>query len=144
MQEHEQRVKDLEEKVNSIPVIEAELTQLNRDYDVIRGQHSTLLQRRESARISEDVEQSAGDVVFRVIDPPFVPQTPDEPNKLLLNSGVLVIAIGGALAIGLLMSLLQPGGRGPALAGRTGRLAGARCGHADPQRRNNARPSSTG
>ncbi len=108
VQEHEQRVKNLEEKVNSIPVIEAELTQLNRDYDVIRGQHATLLERRESARISEDVEQSAGDVVFRVIDPPFVPQTPDEPNKLLLNSGVLVIAIGGALGIGLLMSLLQP------------------------------------
>ncbi len=108
VEEHEKRVKDLEEKVNSIPVIEAELTQLNRDYEVIRGQHATLLERRESARISEDVEQSAGDVVFRVIDPPFVPKAPDEPNKLLLNSGVLVIAIGGALAMGLLMSLLQP------------------------------------
>jgi polysaccharide chain length determinant protein (PEP-CTERM system associated) len=106
--EHENRVKELEAKVNSIPVIEAELQQLNRDYEVIRGQHATLLERRESARISEDVEQSAGDVVFRVIDPPFVPNAPDEPNKLLLNSGVLVIAIGGALAMGLLMSLLQP------------------------------------
>ena len=108
VQEHEQRVKDLEDKVNSIPVIEAELTQLNRDYDVIRSQHQSLLQRRESARMSEDVEQTAGDVVFRVIDPPFVPKKPDEPNKLLLNSGVLVLALGGGLAVGLLLSLLQP------------------------------------
>lgn len=108
VQEHEQRVKDLEDKVNSIPVIEAELTQLNRDYDVIRSQHQSLLQRRESARMSEDVEQTAGDVVFRVIDPPFVPKKPDEPNKLLLNSGVLVLALGGGLAVGLLLALLQP------------------------------------
>lgn len=108
VQEHEKRVKDLEDKVNSIPLIEAELTQLNRDYDVIRGQHQSLLQRRESARMSGDVEQTAGDVVFRVIDPPFVPKKPDEPNKLLLNSAVLLAALGAALAVGLLMSLLQP------------------------------------
>ncbi len=97
VQEHEQRVKELEDKVNSIPQIEAELAQLNRDYDVVQKQHATLLQRRESARLSEDVEQTAGDVVFRVIDPPFVPNRPGEPNKLLLNSAVLLIAIGGAL-----------------------------------------------
>ncbi len=108
VQEHEQRVKELEDKVNSIPQIEAELAQLNRDYDVVRSQHATLLQRRESARLSEDVEQTAGDVVFRVIDPPFVPNRPGEPNKLLLNSAVLLIAIGGALGVGLLLSMLRP------------------------------------
>ncbi len=109
VQEHEQRVKELEDKVNSIPLIEAELTQLNRDYDVIRGQHATLLQRRESARISEDVEQSAGDVVFRVIDPPFVPQTARRAQQAAAEfRRCSLIAIGGALGIGLLMSLLQP------------------------------------
>lgn len=81
VQEHEQRVKELEDKVNNIPQIEAELAQLNRDYDVVRSQHATLLQRRESARLSEDVEQTAGDVVFRVIDPPFVPNRPGEPKE---------------------------------------------------------------
>lgn len=88
------------------------------------------------------MEQSAGDVVFRVIDPPFVLHMLDEPNKLLLNSGVLVIAIGGALGIGLLMSLLQPVVVDRRSLGelvglpvvRSRRFAG----------RNNARPSSTG
>jgi len=108
VQEHERRVKDLEDKVNSIPQIEAELAQLNRDYDVLHGQQATLLQRRESARISEDVEQNAGDVVFRVIDPPFVPNRPDEPNKLLLNSVVLLVAMGGGAGAGLLLAMFQP------------------------------------
>jgi polysaccharide chain length determinant protein (PEP-CTERM system associated) len=108
VEEHEKRVKDLEDKVSSIPTIEAELTELNRDYGVVQKQHATLLQRRESARLSEDVEQSAGNVVFRVIDPPFVPQQPDEPNKLLLNSVVLLLAIGGALGVGLLLAMVRP------------------------------------
>lgn len=106
--EHENRVKELEEKVNSLPLIEAELVQLDRDYNVLREQHTALLKRRESARMSEDVEQNAGDVTFRVIDPPFVPRQPSEPNKLLLNSIVLVLALGAALGVALLMSLLQP------------------------------------
>lgn len=106
--EHENRVKALEDKVNSLPVIEAELVQLDRDYSVIRKQHETLLQRREAARLSGDVEETAGGAVFKVIDPPFVPQRPDQPNKLLLNAIVLVLALGAALGVGLLMSLLQP------------------------------------
>ncbi len=106
--EHENRVKELESKVNSLPMIEAELAQLDRDYGVLRQQHQTLLQRRESARLSGDVQETAGDVVFRVIDPPFVPQRPNEPNKILLNSIVLVLALGVALGVALLLSLIKP------------------------------------
>lgn len=106
--EHENRVKDMEEKVNSLPMIEAELVQMDRDYSVMQRQYQTLLQRRESARMSEDVEQTSGDVTFRVIDPPFVPKRPDTPNKPLLNSIVFVLALGAALGVGLLMSLLHP------------------------------------
>ncbi|HNC69896.1 MAG TPA: GNVR domain-containing protein, partial [Pseudomonadales bacterium] len=102
------RVKELESKVNSLPMIEAELAQLDRDYGVLRQQHQTLLQRRESARLSGDVQETAGDVVFRVIDPPFVPQRPNEPNKILLNSIVLVLALGVALGVALLLSLIKP------------------------------------
>ena len=106
--EYEQRVTDLENKVNNVPEIEAQLKQLDRDYNVILGQHNALLQRREAARLSEDVEQNASDVTFRVIDPPFVPFKPSEPNKLLLNSGVLVVALGIGAGLALLLSLIKP------------------------------------
>lgn len=106
--EYEFRVEDLNSKVKQIPEVEAELKQLNRDYTVISSQHQQMLERRESARLSEDVEKNAGDVNFRVIDPPFVPQTPSEPNKLLLNAGVLLLALAGGGAFGLLIALLHP------------------------------------
>ncbi|MCP4276900.1 MAG: hypothetical protein GY779_11185, partial [Gammaproteobacteria bacterium] len=104
----ETRAKEFEKKVDNIPLIEAELQQLNRDYSVISRQHSNLLERRESARMSQQVEQSSDDVKFRVIDPPFVPLKATDPNKLLLNIAVLFVAIGIGLGIAFLLSLIRP------------------------------------
>lgn len=106
--EYEDRVENLESKVNQIPDVEARLTQLNRDYEVIQRQHQQMLERRESARLSEDLQQNAGDVSFRVVDPPFVPRQPSQPNKPLLQAGVLVVALGGGGALALLLALLHP------------------------------------
>jgi polysaccharide chain length determinant protein (PEP-CTERM system associated) len=106
--EYERRVTDLDNKVNNIPEIEAELKQLDRDYGVIAAQHQTLLQRREAARMSEDVEQSASDVTFRVIDPPFVPLEPSEPNKALLNGAVLLLGLAAGVGAALVLSLIYP------------------------------------
>lgn len=106
--EYESRVEDLESRVNQIPDVEAQLTQLNRDYDVINRQHQQLLERRESARLSDDLQRNAGEVTFRVVDPPFVPLQPSQPNKPILNAGVLVVALGAGGALALLLTLLHP------------------------------------
>jgi polysaccharide chain length determinant protein (PEP-CTERM system associated) len=106
--EYDRRVTDLENKVNNIPEIEAELKQLDRDYTVVAAQHQELLERREAARLSEDVEQNASDVTFRVIDPPFVPLKPSEPNKTLLNGAVLLVGLAAGVGVALLISLINP------------------------------------
>jgi polysaccharide chain length determinant protein (PEP-CTERM system associated) len=106
--EYERRVSDLNDKVDNIPQIEAELKQLDRGYGVISAQQQELLERREAARLSEDVEQNASDVTFRVIDPPFVPLQPSEPNKLLLNGTVLLVGVAAGLGFALSLSLIYP------------------------------------
>lgn len=106
--EYERRVADLTAKVSEIPKVEAELKQLTRDYDVLADQHQDMLQRRESARLAEDVENTTGNITFRVIDPPYVPLRPSEPNKLLLNSAVLVLALGAGGALALVLALVNP------------------------------------
>jgi len=106
--EFERRADELAAKVNQIPEVEAELKQLNRDYDVIARQHQQMLERRESARLSGDVESTGGEVSFRVIDPPFVPRKPSKPNKLLLNAGVLIVALGAGVGVALLLTLVHP------------------------------------
>ncbi len=106
--EYERRANEISEKVNSIPEIEAQLKQLDRDYSVISSQHQKMLQRRESARLGQDVEQSASDVTFRVIDPPFVPLRASEPNKTLLNAGALLLGVAAGIGAGFLVSLISP------------------------------------
>ena len=108
VKEYQSRTDELERMVDNIPIIEAELKQLNRDYEIVQQKHSELLARRESALISQDVEQKSNDLVFRVIDPPFVPLKPNAPNKAILNSVVLLAGLGLGGGIAFLWSLLYP------------------------------------
>jgi polysaccharide chain length determinant protein (PEP-CTERM system associated) len=108
VEEYTQRMEDLQAMVDNIPKIEAELKQLDRDYSAVSKQYAALVGRRESAHLSGEVEQNVEDVKFRVIDPPFVPLKPTEPNKLLLNAMVLLGGIAAGLGVGFLLSLLHP------------------------------------
>lgn len=108
VEEYRRRVDALGVQLSRVPEVEAELKQLNRDYKVISRQHQEMLERRESARLSGDVQNNAGDLNFRVIDPPFVPLKPSKPDKGLLNVGVLLVALGGGAAVALLLALLFP------------------------------------
>ncbi len=102
------RLQQLEGTVDSIPQVEAQLTQLDRDYEAVREQHQTLLNKREAALLTRNIERDSNDVKIRLIDPSFVPARPTDPDKLLLNALVLLGAIGTGIAVGYVMSLLQP------------------------------------
>ncbi len=101
-------IADLRGRVNTIPEVEAELARLNRDYQVNKQQYDTLLQRLESARISESAEQNTESVKFRVIEPPTVPVKPSGPVRRMLNSMVLLGALAAGSGLAILLSLLHP------------------------------------
>jgi len=108
VQSYEQKVHDLQNRVDTVPQIEADLANLNRDYGIAKQKYEEFLGRRESALISQKVEEDANDIQFRVIDPPRVPTAPAGPNRLLLMSATL----GGGLLLGLgvatLFAVLRP------------------------------------
>jgi polysaccharide chain length determinant protein (PEP-CTERM system associated) len=98
----------LKSRVDTIPEVEAQLSRLNRDYDVNKAQHTALLQRLESARLSQEAERSTEDVRFRIIEPPTTPLRPTGPNRPLFLSFVLVLSLGLAGATAFLLNELRP------------------------------------
>jgi polysaccharide chain length determinant protein (PEP-CTERM system associated) len=106
--EYDTTVRNLHGKVDTIPQIEAELTRLNRDYEVNRGQHQQLLQRLESARLSEQAEASTENVKFRIIEPAARPLIPTGPKRGLFMTAALVVALGAALMLAVLLGQLKP------------------------------------
>lgn len=88
------------------PEVEAKLTSLNRDYDVIKRNYEQLLARRESAKIAQAVDAET-DIQFRIVDPPEVPTVPIGPNRKLFMAIVLVAALGSGVALAYLLSQLD-------------------------------------
>ena len=109
------RVKGYEDKIGVLKKqmddrlkVETELQSLNRDYETLQTNYSKLLERREQARMSENVEQNTDSVKFRVIDPPQVPTKPSGPNRVLLSTGVLISGILIGAGVAVFLALLRP------------------------------------
>ncbi|TFW19427.1 chain length-determining protein [Massilia arenosa] len=90
------------------PEVEAQLTQLNRDYMVNKANYEQLVAKRDAAKLSGDLTSATDMLSFRVIDPPTAPLLPAGPNRPRLYSVVLVVALGAGLGIALLMSQIRP------------------------------------
>ncbi len=86
-----------------VPEVEAELAKLNRGYAVIQRNYNELIERREAARIAQDLEASSGQIQFKVVDPPKVPVKPSGPNRLVYLSLVLVVGVGAGVGLALLL-----------------------------------------
>jgi polysaccharide chain length determinant protein (PEP-CTERM system associated) len=97
-----QRVTQLKRLVDTVPEVEAELARLNRDYEITRTRYRELVERRETAKLSEAADRQ-GSVQFQIIDPPSVGFKPVAPQRMLLLIGVLFGALlaGAALAYAL-------------------------------------------
>ncbi|MGI9305361.1 MAG: XrtA system polysaccharide chain length determinant [Gammaproteobacteria bacterium] len=98
-------MKRLQKLVDTIPEVEANLVRLNRDYEITKAQYEALVERLESARLSEEAEQRSE---FRIIDPAVAPLIPSGPPRTLFLGAVLLAAMGGAFAVMFLLHQLRP------------------------------------
>jgi polysaccharide chain length determinant protein (PEP-CTERM system associated) len=105
LSEQQRIVNELKSRVDTIPEVEAQLAQLNRDYEVNQQQYTALKQRLESARLSDEAESNTK---FKIIDKPSVPLTAGEPNRPLLLTMVLLVALGAGLGATVLLDQVRP------------------------------------
>lgn len=100
-------VEQLRRAVDTIPQVEEDLAQLNRDYDVNKKNYEELLARLESARLSQQADQKADNIKFKIIDPPRVPTAPSAPNRPLFMSIVLLGGIGAGIGLAVFLSQVR-------------------------------------
>jgi polysaccharide chain length determinant protein (PEP-CTERM system associated) len=94
--------------LKTAPQLEAEAAQLNRDYEITKKNYEDLVQRRQSAVISGDLDSASGMADFRLIDPPRVSPQPVFPNRLLLLPLALVAAVAAGLFTAFAAGQIRP------------------------------------
>lgn len=106
--EYESRASRSREQLKIAPQMEAELAQLNRDYEIHRKNYEDLVSRRESITMSGELESASSMADFRVIDPPRANPRPVAPNRVLLLPVALLASLAAGLGVAFLMSQIRP------------------------------------
>ncbi|WP_338061644.1 GNVR domain-containing protein [Sphingomonas panacisoli] len=94
-------------KLNGDPAVASEQSQIDRDYQVLKDKYDALLGQRETIRVRAQAQAQTDAIKFRTIDPPVAPRKPTAPNRPLLLTGVLIMAIGGGIAAAFAMAQLK-------------------------------------
>ena len=102
------QVKELEGKIHVLPEIEAQLTSLNRGYEITKSKYEQLLNRKETAQIAQQADETSNPIKFRVINPPRAPSKPVGPKRILLLIGATIFAFGVGIGLSLLFSQINP------------------------------------
>lgn len=106
--DYRQQVKDLESKIHILPEIEAELTSLNRGYEITKDKYEELLNRKETAQLAQQADETTNPIQFRVIDPPRAATEPAGPKRILFLIGSTIFAFGVGVGLSLLFSQINP------------------------------------
>jgi polysaccharide chain length determinant protein (PEP-CTERM system associated) len=101
-------VKELENKIHTLPEIEAELVALNRGYEITKKQYEDLLERKEKAKIGQSADETTSKINFKVIDPPRTPLKPTGPKRFLFYVVVTFLGVGVGLGLSFLFSQINP------------------------------------
>lgn len=102
------RLDQIRATATQIPQAEAELAQLNRDYDIIRRNYDQLVARREAASLGVKIDETSGLADFRLVDPPQVAPTAVVPSRRMLAALVALLALAAGAGVAYGLTQLRP------------------------------------
>jgi len=87
-------------RVEDTPKREQEMVQITRDYDLLKNNYQSLLDKKIQAKMAESLELKQQGEQFKILDPARLPEQPFKPdrNKILLVGTMFGLAIGLGLA----------------------------------------------
>jgi polysaccharide chain length determinant protein (PEP-CTERM system associated) len=102
------RLDETRAQATKVPQAEAELVQLNRDYEIMRRNYDQLVQRREAASLGVKIDQNSSLTDFRLIEPPRVLPSPVFPGRIQLAIGAMLLSVILGVAAAYAQTLLNP------------------------------------
>ena len=90
-------------RIDKIPVRDAELIELNRDYDTLNKLYTDLVAAREKSNMSVNAERRQIGEQFVLLDAARVPERPVSPNRPLINLFGLLSGLGVGVALAALL-----------------------------------------
>jgi polysaccharide chain length determinant protein (PEP-CTERM system associated) len=101
------------QKINRINAVEAEITELTRESSVNKMKYNELIERRESARISRDMDRAKQGINARIQEAAFLPVTPKGLRFIHLIVLGFMFSFGVPLAVVFGLTILDQKVRDP-------------------------------
>jgi len=102
IENHHQEVEKLRKGIDAVqsrlritPMREQQMAEVTRNYENSRQYYQSLLQKKLESELATNLEKRQQGERFRIIDPPSLPQTPHEPNRVII---ILVGWVAGIFA----------------------------------------------
>jgi polysaccharide chain length determinant protein (PEP-CTERM system associated) len=89
-----------EKRIEDTPKREQEIALLTRDYDLLKSNYQSLMDKKIQAKMAGNLERKQQGEQFKILDPARIPEKPVKPdrNKILLIGGVIGLVAGLGLA----------------------------------------------
>src|SRR5207249_2000705 len=107
------QIKEYEGRVERTPAREQTLAVLVRDYENMQKNYQSLLDKKLSARIMENLERKENGEQFRIVDRANLPKAPEPPTKLQLMLAGLAVGCALGMGVALGIEMLKVGFRQP-------------------------------
>jgi uncharacterized protein involved in exopolysaccharide biosynthesis len=93
----ERQIETYQGHLNMTPLREQQLAEITRDYSQAKTSYESLLAKKNQSEMASSLEKRQEGELFRVIDPPNLPQKPYKPDHLTFS--LLGLAFGTLLAL---------------------------------------------
>ena len=95
----ESQMKDVYAKLHAMPEVAKKYNELNTDYQNTKAYYQELQQKLLTARVSQGMEEAQLGETFKVIEPAFLPEKPDKPNRLAIILIGIVLGMGCSVGV---------------------------------------------
>jgi len=97
----EKRIKQIQTRLQALPAVDQEMSDLSRDYEISKMQYASLLEKKNASLMAAEMERRAEGEQFRVIDPASYPEKPYKPNVAQLS----ILGVLGGILCGCALGL---------------------------------------